>query len=313
MTLSRVLGDPRVVTRGAERSCPACESRRVRQLGSKGVYVMSACRSCGTVFTLAGSADELKPLYDHYYDAARFATPRVVASSLATLVGSAEPYRHTGRWLDIGFGEGSLLELVQQHAWMPYGTEVSPRVLDMGSARGWIVTSNPEADARFGAASFDVISMIELVEHVPDPARVLQNAARWLRPGGLLYLTTPNAGSLNRRLLGLGWSIFSPPEHLTIWSASGLRVALTRAGFRVIRMRAEGFNPFEIVARTRSINGREAEVDRNQTGLRLNQALSSSRIGRVAKRAINSGLTVFGVGDGLKAWAIRAAGAPGTS
>jgi hypothetical protein len=100
----------------------------------------------------------------------------------------------------------------------------------------------------------------------------------------LLYLTTPNAKSLNRRCLGLEWSIFKPPEHITIWTARGLRAALSGAGFQCRRTRTEGFNQCEILSRLRrelaplQPRGRKGDVepvDRNETGFALNQALSS--------------------------------------
>src|SRR5262249_55919580 len=143
----------------------------------------------------------------------------------------------------------------------------------------------------------------------------LSAALRWLRPGGLLYLTTPNANSLNRRCLGLEWSVFKPPEHITIWSARGLRAALSRAGFQCRRTRTEGFNPCEILSRLRrelallQPGGRKGDVepvDRNQTAFALNQALSNGLFGRGIKRGINGCLSALGIGDSLKVWAVKA-------
>lgn len=147
--------------------------------------------------------------------------------------------------------------------------------------------------------------MIEFLEHVRAPHDFLHSAARWLRPGGLLYITTPNADSLNRRLLGLQWSIFSPPEHLTIWSARGLRHALTKAGFKVQRLRTEGLNPCEIIARLRPRNREARQVDRNTTAFALNNTFSTSPLRRAVKKSINRALSAFQAGDTLKVWAVR--------
>jgi len=174
---------------------------------------------CGTIFTRAQiKAETLEELYDHYYDAAQFEMPTVVAQSLERVVFSFEPFRLTGRILDIGYGEGGLLQFAEKQAWQCFGTEISPRSLAYGKERGWIVTDKAADDPRFLLQSFDVVTMIELLEHVPNPREILQAAARWLRPGGLLYLTTPNAKSLNQRVLGLEWSVVSPPEHLALWT-----------------------------------------------------------------------------------------------
>jgi len=126
------------------------------------------------------------------------------------------------------------------------------------------------------------------------------DASRLLRPGGLFYLTTPNARSLNRWLLGAKWSIVCPPEHLTLWTAVGLRRLLVRSGLRDVRVRTEGFNPAEVMARVRFGNS-TSEVNRQSTGIALSQALSRTRSRRAFKRLANSILDLLGLGDTLKA------------
>jgi SAM-dependent methyltransferase len=248
---------------------------------------------------------ELGELYDHYYDRARFEIPPAVAASLEQLAISFASFRQTGRWLDVGYGEGGLLKIVEHHGWRCYGAEISPPALEYGHQMGWIVTADAETDSRFPAQGFDVVTMIEFLEHVPAPAHFLKAAARWLRPGGVLYITTPNAQSLNRWLLGLEWSIFAPPEHVTIWTARGLTSALIRAGFRPQRIRTEGLNPVEILARWRHQNGTRPPVNRNQTAVELNDAFSRSPLRRALKSTINHCLSAFRLGDGLKVLALR--------
>jgi SAM-dependent methyltransferase len=168
------------------------------------------------------------------------------------------------------------------------------------------VTSDPGGDVRFQDAAFDVVTMIELLEHVQEPTRFLAHAAQWLRPGGLLYITTPNAGSLNCRVLGLSWSTVSPPEHLVLWTVGALRRALAPAGFVPFRVRTEGCNPSEILVRLRPSRSRAGPVDRNQTALALSEAFSRSRLRRAMKAVLNSGLSASRLGDTIKVWAVRA-------
>jgi SAM-dependent methyltransferase len=171
-----------------------------------------------------------------------------------------------------------------------------------------VVAADASDDARFPAGGFDVVTMIELIEHVAAPEVFLQSAARWLRPGGVLYLTTPNANSINRHVLGLTWSIISPPEHVTIWSARGMRRALVRAGFVPRRVRTEGLNPSELRARVCPRRPGAPRLSRNEAAFALNEVFSSSPCRRRLKAAINGGLSLLGVGDSLKVWAIRGSG-----
>lgn len=285
--------------------CPACGAGKAASWGLKHAYPLWRCGSCGTIWTPVGlgggvAADH----YDQYYERMRFETAPIVAASLARLVASAERFRQTGRWLDVGYGAGGLLAIAEGHGWACYGTEVSPRSLDYGRKQGWVVATDGEVNPRFGRGTFDVVTMIELIEHVTTPLRFLEAAAARLRPGGLLYLTTPNAHSLNRWLLGLTWSIFAPPEHLTIWTAKGLRRALAKAGFRQVWIWADGFNPFDVIARVRG-RSKTTAANRNQVARKLNEFLSRTLLRRAFKRGINLGFTAFGIGDSLKVWATR--------
>jgi SAM-dependent methyltransferase len=285
--------------------CPACRSTQHKLWDHKSAYRLFCCSTCGVIFTPDRADTEvISELYDHYYDRAHFEIPSVVAASLDRLVASMEGCRHTGRWLDIGFGEGGLLSIAHRHSWSCYGTEISPAALAYGARQGWLVTSNPMADARFPTGGFDVISMVEILEHLPDPDDFLRAAAQLLRPGGVFYLTTPNAQSLNRRILGAAWSIFAPPEHLVIWTSKGLCQAFARHGLTPQRIRTEGLNPNEIIRRYRPTD-KGPTPSRNTTGLKLNETLSRSPLRRKIKAGINHCLSMIRVGDSLKAWAMR--------
>jgi hypothetical protein len=145
--------------------------------------------------------------------------------------------------------------------------------------------------------------MIEFLEHVPEPERFLSAALGWLRPGGILYLTTPNAQSLNHRLLGLDWSVICPPDHLTIWTAKGLRTALSNAGFSCRRIRTEGLNPGEVIARLNRKRDVPVVINRQQVAVSLNSVFSRSPIRRAVKKGLNRVLSTFGAGDSIKVWA----------
>ena len=285
--------------------CPACCSEDSTAWGEKDGFLFRRCRSCGTLATDPGAAQDL---YDHYYDRASFTTPAVVRASLQRLVLSAERYRVSGRWLDIGFGEGGLLEAAAAQGWQCYGTEVSERVLEHARARGFWVSARAQEDPRFAAEGFDVVSLIEVLEHVSEPRSLVQAAARWLRPGGLFYATTPNGRSLNRWVFGAAWSVFSPPEHLTLWTGAGLSRALRHYGLSPLEIRTEGLNPNELLSRLRRRPGNETVPSRNDTGLALNAALSSSPARRRFKALANAALSRLQLGDTLKVRAVRLGG-----
>lgn len=286
-----------------EFACLVCGSEQSRYVGQKNHFDLWKCRHCQAIFTCDSAQQEvLQELYDHYYDGAHFEIHPVVTHSLERVVFSFERFRHTSKILDIGFGEGGLLQIAERQGWQGYGTEISPRSLAYGKNQGWIVTENADQDSRFTPQGFDVVTMIELLEHVPNPQQILQAAAGWLRPGGLLYLTTPNARSLNQRWLGLEWSVVCPPEHLVLWTPKGLRHALTNAGFQDLRILTEGLNPYEMLARLRPP---KETISRNASAMALNQTMIASPARRALKTGINQVLSALRLGDSLKVYAIR--------
>ena len=267
----------------------------------KGSIMLCECVRCGSV--RSAEAPPASSLYDSIY-AAPSHVPVVTKSSLAALVARAEPFRRTGRWLDVGFGQGALLEEAAGAGWSCHGTEVSGPALEAGRKRGWKVTTRLEA-GEFEERSFDVASLVEVLEHVGDPVGLLDRVRRLVRPGGVLYLTTPNVYSLNRRVLGVGWSVFCPPEHQILWSRRGLARLLTASGFVVKEVRAEGLNPVEILGRLSARRRRQlAPIHRQDAGATLNAVLMATPGRRRVKRLINRALSATGLGDTLKAWAI---------
>lgn len=285
-------------------NCPACLDSASHLWATKDGHRLWRCGECGSVFASPeGIQRETAQLYGHYYDRPVGEVTPVVRESLARIVRAAEPYRRTGRWLDIGYGEGAVLSVASEHGWQCHGTEIAPSMLERGRLKGWAVSADTRDGSRFPRGGFDVVTLIETLEHVPEPRTFLADAARLLRPGGLLFLTTPNADSLNRRVLGAAWSVVSPPEHLTLWTARGLVAAARAVGFQVCRLRTEGLNPVEFLARLRPAEGKP--VDRNEAALALNTAFSRSRWTRACKASVNAGLSIVWLGDTLKLWARR--------
>ncbi len=243
-------------------------------------------------------------LYDtHYLGPGR--PSGATALALERVVRTAEPYRSTGRWLDIGFGDGALLCVAATHGWSAHGIEQATSALQHAAARGFSVASDPRADPRFPPRGFDVVSLMEVLEHVPEPGRLLDQACAFLRNGGLLYATTPNALSLNRRFLGVGWSIFLAPEHVVIWTPSAIRRSLEERGLRVLRLQTHGLNPTEIKTRLKAPPPGRPGTSRNEGAFALNEAFSRSPTRRWLKDRINDGLTLLRLGDSLKVYAVR--------
>lgn len=206
------------------------------------------------------------------------------------------------RLLDIGFGAGDLLDVAKSRGFTTYGVEVSRVAIESAERRGHHVSPSAEA---FDRRDFDGVTLIETLEHVVDGTGVLKFAASMLRPGGVLYLTTPNADSLNRRLLGVRWTAVAPVDHRTLWTKRSLARALHSAGFTAA-LRTEGFSPIDLMSAAKAVVARRnaPAVHHANASAAIASAMGASSSRRLVKDAVNALLRATNLGDTLKARAV---------
>lgn len=136
-----------------------------------------------------------------------------------------------GRVLDVGFGDGGFLENARAVGWAVMGVDIDPEVVKNARRRGLNVCEGSLETLAEEDNSFDVITMSHVIEHVHEPMVVLKACYRLLKPGGQLWLETPNINSLGHARFKHNWRGLEPPRHLVIFNEQSLRMALDRAGF----------------------------------------------------------------------------------
>lgn len=284
------------------RPCPACGDRNGQLTGTKNSYQIVRCSSCRTLHTAEIPAPEaLHNLYGSYYGEANLIIPDFVSRRLEEIVSTFLPYRQSGCLLDIGFGAGTLMEAARGANWRVSGIDIAPVAVEAARGRGFDVQCGTLTEGRYPTGYFDVVIAVEVLEHLTEPLEQLQEIARVLRPGGLLWATTPHGSGISARVLRAGWSVVSPPEHIQLFSRRGAFRLLERAGFEEIRLATHGVNPYEIVSHFR---GREAKAtERVATSQQLHEALSRTPSRRIVKNGVNGLLTLFRIGDAMKIYA----------
>jgi SAM-dependent methyltransferase len=282
-------------------TCPSCGSGPPDPLNRYAHAHLMHCPSCDLVFAgLIPTDRDLDTAYDDYGHA--WIDSTITRDRYRDLLRSFEPHRQTNRILDFGCGAGFFLEEARAAGWEVFGNEYSGHAIHLALAKGLDVRRGALADANFGSAAFDVATAFEVFEHLRDPVHEAAELARVLRPGGLLYGTTPNFNSLSRRLLGPRWNVIEYPEHLCYFTSRAIESWLRRSGFKPARIETTGLS----VGRLRRSLGVSAPGNSQaETDEALRSAIEGSHVLARAKTLANLALSTAGLGDTLKVWFVR--------
>jgi SAM-dependent methyltransferase len=147
---------------------------------------------------------------------------------LTTAVQSLLPIKSSTQWLDFGCGNGGLVRhLRAQKLCEAFGFEEGA-IRDSVRARGVPLLTEAELESRSG--TFDIVTAIEVLEHIKEPLPVLRCIRKLLKKGGLFFYTTGNARPYRASLHK--WRYVVPEIHVSFYEPDTLRRALVQTGFR---------------------------------------------------------------------------------
>lgn len=160
----------------------------------------------------------------------------------AALARNLEPLPHPqARLLDVGCGNGNYLEFARRAGWQVQGVDFDPVAVATVRERGLDVFEGTIKALAGESACYDRITLSHILEHVYDPWEVLADCYRLLKPGGVLWLETPNANSNGHKAFGPYWRGLEPPRHLHIFSRKCIRDKMAEIGFSDIQDRFSSF------------------------------------------------------------------------
>lgn len=281
------------------KTCPLCGAEQRGFVASDDVTVVR-CRRCG-LGALCGGNSAANQAYEQVYRAAADAHPLTV-ERYDQFLDRAERYRRLGGLLEIGFGDGALLQRARERGWRGIGTETAIEAVTKLRREGIDVRAGEHAARTVTPGTCDIVIMLEVLEHVEDFRATLAEVHDALRPGGALMLTTPNADSLTRRLIGGRWRVFAQ-EHRWYFTRSSLDHALSRAGFCRVEMSSRNLYPPEIWASLRRRTSSPHVTSAAGSGLR--EFSRRSPVGRAMRAAVNALLAATDAGDTLWSVAVR--------
>jgi 2-polyprenyl-3-methyl-5-hydroxy-6-metoxy-1,4-benzoquinol methylase len=138
--------------------------------------------------------------------------------------------RPGGDFLDVGVAEGALAGVAQDFGYRVCGLDVHPGYAESVRRLRVEFVLGDVAEHDFGQRLFDVIALGDVIEHCAEPRRVLARVVSWLRPGGLLWISTPDREGVWARALGDSDPMWLESEHLQYFSRRSLNRLLGEQG-----------------------------------------------------------------------------------
>jgi len=225
--------------------CPLCGSETWTPVTEKGGYRYVRCAGCRSVYlSPMPLLEEIEAFYQNpaYFEGSEGAGYRSYTGMHKALAPHfrrrlrrlAQAFPKRGRLLDVGCADGFFLELAHADGWEVCGVEISRPMAEEASQKLGIpiVPSYQELPER----PFDAITLWDVIEHLPEPIVTLIQLRERLRPGGVLMLSTPNAGHWQAVRVPQLWTAYRPPAHLVLFTAESLRLALEKAGLTGIHV-----------------------------------------------------------------------------
>lgn len=139
--------------------------------------------------------------------------------------------------LDVGCGNGAFLSLAKQAGWEVVGIDADHVAVDV-CRKSDLNVYHGSVDALTNFSEyFDAITLSHVIEHVHDPVSFLSSIYKLLKPGGYLYIDTPNLSSFGAWRFGRNWRGLEPPRHLVLFNPDNLKELLLTQSFTNILFR----------------------------------------------------------------------------
>lgn len=169
------------------------------------------------------------------YDADKQYVTRTMGKFITTLKSLHPPADASAmtplRLLDVGCAYGYFVELAMSAGYDAYGIDPSSHAAGRAKQRlNGRIQEGTIGSVKFPDMRFDVITLLDVVEHLADPRTDLRRAASLLAGDGRILIATGDTDSLTAKLLGRRWTFYIPPQHLFFFNASNLTELLDQSG-----------------------------------------------------------------------------------
>jgi 2-polyprenyl-3-methyl-5-hydroxy-6-metoxy-1,4-benzoquinol methylase len=234
-------------------ACPVCTSQDSKLVLEKSTLWratpvrMFRCYKCRAAFQETSATHFDHKMYDYY--AGRVGLPRdqlydpLTTSRYEAVLDSLGKKCQGRKLLDVGCGQGQFVHTAIKQGWDASGIDLSQSAIAICKTVGVPCEIEDFFSANLKPNSYDLLTLFEVIEHVPNPGKFIDRTYDLLKPGGILYLTTPNFDSADRLAQGREWPAIDL-EHIILFNPEGLANLVRRENhFHVLRARTNNLSP----------------------------------------------------------------------
>lgn len=242
--------------------CMLCGASKPLILSVQHTWPVAKCSECGFIYLSERPSERaLEDMYGkEYYDGAEVGYGgyeenflkynRIFKKLFRRRARDLEPFRGDGRLLEVGCAHGFLLDYLERRGWTTTGVEVSPVAAEYASRRlGLNVMNCTLEKAALPGDSFDVVLLLDVLEHLHRPYDSLAEIGRILKPGGRLVVQCPwELTHWEERaeafIKGMRQCTITPdavPAHLYFFDPRTLDAMLAKAGFRIVKRQSGNY------------------------------------------------------------------------
>lgn len=142
-----------------------------------------------------------------------------------------------GRFLDVGCGNGDTLEKARDMGADVFGVDINYKCVSLCQNKMLNVRCGSVEDVQYPDNFFNTIWISQTIEHLPYPNRTMKDIFRILKPGGFVYIMTPNAESYLAAVFRSFWQGWHAPFHFQVYAEKTIRRLSESAGFIVVRIK----------------------------------------------------------------------------
>lgn len=213
-------------------SCPICGNKQIKK--RMGAY--NECAHCLSIYTsVVPSVWKIQRRINHW--GKNFVKEGVIEpvsqssqDRVAFLFAYNNNRKKAKKLIDIGCGNGNFLKCAKQVGYDIHGMDICIHIVKYIRSIGIPAYNSLKKVNK----KFNIATCFDVIEHTTNPRLFLQDSKRIIKKGGLLMITTPNAGGISALILGRRWWVFGPNDHYVLFKPHSLQKLLQETGFVVL-------------------------------------------------------------------------------